>query len=114
MTAYPGQGLGYARSTKEELDFMSDFALETGMVLDPVYSGKAMYHFVTNILEAEPEKFRNTNIVFIHTGGTLGMFDKGDELMSKLQEIGPAKRLDIYGKPDFGVDISKELESPKS
>ena len=110
VTAYPGQGLGYARSTKEELDFISDFSLETGIVLDPVYSGKAMYHFITNVLAAEPEKFQNTNIVFIHTGGTLGMFDKGDELISKLQEISPVKRLDIYGKPDFGVDISKELE----
>jgi hypothetical protein len=27
------------------------------MVLDPVSSGKAMYHFITNLSEAEPESF---------------------------------------------------------
>jgi D-cysteine desulfhydrase len=45
MTAHQGKGLGYASSTPEELEFVSQFAVDTGIVLDPVYSGKALYHF---------------------------------------------------------------------
>jgi hypothetical protein len=67
MTVYQGKGLGYATSTSEELDFVTDFALETGVVLDPVYSGKALYHFIKHVFE-HSEKFRGTNILFWHTG----------------------------------------------
>jgi D-cysteine desulfhydrase len=68
MTAHQGKGLGYATSTPEELNFVKDFALETGVVLDPVYSGKALYHFLTSVLEGDAENFRGKNILFWHTG----------------------------------------------
>jgi hypothetical protein len=68
MTVHQGKGLGYAASTSAELDFVTDFALETGIVLDPVYSGKGLYHFMTHVLEQDPEKYRGTNILFWHTG----------------------------------------------
>jgi 1-aminocyclopropane-1-carboxylate deaminase/D-cysteine desulfhydrase-like pyridoxal-dependent ACC family enzyme len=48
----------------------SDFALETCVVLDPVHSGKALYHFMKHVLEQDPEKFRGKNILFWHTGTT--------------------------------------------
>ncbi len=35
VTVHQGKGLGYASSTKEELEFIAKFALETGIVLDP-------------------------------------------------------------------------------
>jgi 1-aminocyclopropane-1-carboxylate deaminase/D-cysteine desulfhydrase-like pyridoxal-dependent ACC family enzyme len=35
VTLHQGKGLGYASSTEEELEFISRFALETGIVLDP-------------------------------------------------------------------------------
>ena len=34
-------GLGYAQSTEEELKFITEVSRQTGVVLDPVYSGKA-------------------------------------------------------------------------
>lgn len=89
------------------MDFVSDFATETGIVLDPMYSGKALYHFMTEIFSADPERFRGNNILFIHTGGALGLFEKGDHLVTTLEHIAPVKRLDIYGKnlPD-SVDLT--------
>jgi D-cysteine desulfhydrase len=74
MTVHQGKGLGYAASTSEELDFVTDFALETCVVLDPVYSGKALYHFMKHVLEQDPEKFRGKNILFWHTGTSMLSF----------------------------------------
>lgn len=109
MIAHAGKGLGYALSTDDELQFVSQFALETGIVLDPVYSGKAMYHFINEVLTKDPGKFRGSSILFVHTGGSLGLFDKGEDLLPTLQRIAPSRRLDIYGKDSPGaVDISKE------
>ena len=70
MIAYHGKGLGYAVSTPEELQFITNVALETGIVLDPVYSGKALYHFCKEVLEGgeEAEKFRGKRLLFWHTG----------------------------------------------
>jgi D-cysteine desulfhydrase len=90
MTVHQGKGLGYAVATEEELAFCQQFAIETGIVLDPVYTGKALYHFVTHIVD---ETFRDSTVLFWHTGGGLGMYDKGDDLI-----LSPlAKRLDVYG-----------------
>jgi D-cysteine desulfhydrase len=110
MTAHSGKGLGYAQSTQDELEFVSNFALETGIVLDPVYSGKAMYHFINEVLAKDPEKYRGCSLLFVHTGGSLGLFDKGDDLMPTLQRIAPSRRLDIYGKDlPNSADISQEV-----
>jgi D-cysteine desulfhydrase len=113
MIAHQGKGLGYASSTPEELDFITNLALETGIVLDPVYSGKALYHFFTSVLGGdEAESYRGKNLLFWHTGGALGLFDKGDDMLSKLTEISPAKRLDVYGKGlENGIDISKPVST---
>jgi hypothetical protein len=44
-------------------------------------------------------------------GGALGLFDKGDSIMSTLAELSPTKRLDVYGKdPQHGIDISNPVE----
>jgi len=98
LTAHQGKGLGYATSTQEELDFITNFASETGIVLDPVYSGKALYHFVTHELVERPEIYRNTNVLFWHTGGSLGNYDKIDSLSKTLRQLSPVTRLDVYGK----------------
>ena len=106
MVVHQGKGLGYAQSTADELDFVAQFAQATGMVLDPVYSGKALYQFV-KVMEENPDDFRDSNVLFWHTGGALGMFDKVASLTSKVADISPVERLDVYGK-GIGVDISKE------
>ena len=95
---HQGKGLGYASSSQEEIDFITQFAVETGIVLDPVYSGKALYHFVKHVLEEDPEAYRGSNVLFWHTGGALGLFDKEKEL--SVNGVSPVKRLDVYGKND--------------
>jgi 1-aminocyclopropane-1-carboxylate deaminase/D-cysteine desulfhydrase-like pyridoxal-dependent ACC family enzyme len=107
LTVHNGKGLGYAISTPEELAFVASFARETGIVLDPVYSGKALYRFY-QVMKERPEQFRDRNVVFWHTGGALGLYDKANEMTTLLQQQGPCLRLDVYGNKEQGtVDISR-------
>lgn len=70
-------GRGYALSQNEELDFIRDFAQLEGLVLDPVYTGKCMYGFANEVRKGS---FRNSkNVLFIHTGGLLGLFPVRDQ-----------------------------------
>lgn len=45
------QGTGYARSTQAELEFITNVARTTGVLMDPVYSGKALYHLIRELNE---------------------------------------------------------------
>lgn len=105
ITVHHSKGRGYAISTEEELEFISKFSLETGIALDPVYSGKALYHFLTKVLEENPHDFTNSNILFWHTGGALGIYEKGDELSNRLDANSGVKRIDIYGKKSDGANV---------
>ena len=70
-------GDGYAVSRTEELDFICDFAEAEGIVLDPVYTGKAMKGLYTEIKKGT---FKDSkNILFIHTGGLFGLFSKRNQ-----------------------------------
>ncbi len=67
-------GLGYALSTKEEMAFIMEIAQSEGLILDPVYTGKA---FRGLIREIEKGQFNaSQNILFIHTGGLMGFVPK--------------------------------------
>ena len=80
ITIYPGQGIGYARSTTEELEFILRVSRSTGITLDPVYSGKALYHFAA-VMKSQPDVFREgQKILFLHTGGQFGLYEKTDQL----------------------------------
>lgn len=70
-------GDGYAVSRTEELDFICDFAEAEGIVLDPVYTGKAMRGLYTEIKKGTFKESKN--ILFIHTGGLFGLFSKRDQ-----------------------------------
>lgn len=94
VTVYNGKGNGYAFSTDNELDFITTFAIETGIVLDPVYTGKALYYFLTTVLEEDPEVYRDTNILFWHTGGSIGLYDKGDDLLERMSQSSHVIRID--------------------
>ncbi len=67
-------GRGYALSTKEEIDFIKKFAVEEGILLDTVYTGKAMYGLMQDIKKDKYEK--GSKILFVHTGGAFGNFSK--------------------------------------
>lgn len=75
-------GLGYAKSTKEELQFMQKFTMDEGIVIDPVYTGKCMLGLYNEIKKGTFEN--SNNILFIHTGGALGWTkEKINMLMGK-------------------------------
>lgn len=106
MIVHQGKGLGYAKSTPEELEFVSSFARETGIVLDPVYSGKALYKFYKDVLlEDTGGEYHGQSVLFWHTGGALGLYDKCDDLIASLKDVSPCQRLDVYGKGN-GIDLS--------
>ena len=63
-------GKGYALSRQDEIDFISDLARKEGIILDPVYTGKAMYGLVSEIKKGSFKD--HENILFIHTGGIFG------------------------------------------
>jgi D-cysteine desulfhydrase len=65
-------GLGYARSRPEELATIRDVCRSDGVVLDPVYTGKAFHGIVTE-LRRDARRFGPT-IAFLHTGGLFGLF----------------------------------------
>jgi 1-aminocyclopropane-1-carboxylate deaminase len=62
---------GYAKVTEELVGFINDFKKETGISLDPVYTGKLLYG-VYDLIKSDyfPE---NSRILAIHTGGLQGI-----------------------------------------
>ncbi|OAE25061.1 hypothetical protein AXG93_1731s1020 [Marchantia polymorpha subsp. ruderalis] len=73
------KGAGYAISSPEELKIVKDVAEQTGLILDPVYSGKAVNGFLKDMKE-NPSYWQGRKVLFVHTGGLLGMYDKVDQL----------------------------------
>jgi D-cysteine desulfhydrase len=65
-------GLGYAKSRPEELATIRDVCRTDGIVLDPVYTGKA-FHGVVQELKKDPKRF-GAAVAFLHTGGMFGLF----------------------------------------
>lgn len=65
-------GAGYARSRPEELATIRELCRSDGVVLDPVYTGKA-FHGVCMELDRDPARFGAT-VAFLHTGGMFGLF----------------------------------------
>jgi len=79
MTMFKVKGLGYAMNTPEELKFVKDIVAATGIMLDPVYSGKAAYGMLKD-MSKNPTKWEGRKVLFVHTGGFLGLYDKVDQL----------------------------------
>ncbi|WP_321369386.1 D-cysteine desulfhydrase family protein [uncultured Desulfuromusa sp.] len=75
-------GRGYALSQPQELEAIRDLARLEGVVLDPVYTGKAYYAMISE-LEKNPECF-GSRIVFLHTGGLFGLFSITEQMAELL------------------------------
>lgn len=71
-------GRGYSLSRPEELALLSEIARTEGIILDPVYTGKAFFGMIQE-LSKNPRMF-GERIVFIHTGGLFGLFPKANEI----------------------------------
>ncbi|MGV8119452.1 MAG: D-cysteine desulfhydrase family protein [Candidatus Xenobiia bacterium LiM19] len=70
-------GRGYALSRPEELRLIHDLARHTGVILDPVYNGKAFYCLMEECRRGRFNK--STTVVFLHSGGIFGLFPKKRE-----------------------------------
>eukprot|EP00962_Isochrysis_galbana_P045531 scaffold17958_cov99-Isochrysis_galbana.AAC.3 len=93
LSIYQGRGAGYAKSTDDELRMAARVSAASGVLLDPVYSGKALYHFCA-AARAVPEAFRESRVLFWHTGGQISMFDKVQQLKAVLPK-GQVQRLNV-------------------
>lgn len=70
LDGYVGQGYGVAGS--EIFELITELARLEGLVLDPVYTGKA---FAGMLAEIDAGRFAGCrDIVFVHTGGIFGLF----------------------------------------
>jgi D-cysteine desulfhydrase len=65
-------GRGYAQSSPAELEFLAKVARVEGVLVDPVYTGKALFGLYQE-LKKNPVKY-GSRVLFIHTGGGFGLF----------------------------------------
>lgn len=73
VIAYDDQvGPGYGQPTPEMVDAIRLLARLEGIFLDPVYSGKGMAGLIDRVRTGHFSK--DETIVFIHTGGAVGLF----------------------------------------
>jgi D-cysteine desulfhydrase len=73
------RGPGYAKTYPRLLEMIGRLAREEGILLDPVYTGKAFLAMVDLLdrNEIPPED----DVVFVHTGGIFSLFAYRDELL---------------------------------
>lgn len=71
-------GGGYAINSPEDFEIIKEIASNEAIILDPVYTGKAMKGMIAEIEKGSFDKYEN--ILFIHTGGLFGVFPKADEM----------------------------------
>jgi D-cysteine desulfhydrase len=65
-------GPGYAQATAQGLELVRRAARDDGVLVDPVYTGKALLGIATRA--REPGGLPAPRIVFFHTGGSFGLF----------------------------------------
>jgi len=65
-------GPGYAVAQPEVYSLIKELATLEGLLLDPVYTGKAFYGMLSELQKGRFDDL--TDILFIHTGGGFGLF----------------------------------------
>jgi D-cysteine desulfhydrase len=72
------KGPAYAVASPEQRRFIVQVARACGLVLDPVYTGKALFGLAQAV--AREGALVGKRVLFIHTGGLPGLLAQGDEL----------------------------------
>ena len=72
---------GYAKTTPELIDFLNTFFKQTGILLDPIYTGKMVFGVIDLIKKNYFPK--DANVLMIHTGGLQGI----EGMNMKLQKL---------------------------
>jgi D-cysteine desulfhydrase len=75
-------GAGYGKAGASELALIRDMARREGILLDPVYSGRA-FHGMWKEIERDRARF-GERVVFVHTGGIFGLLADADELLREI------------------------------
>uniref|UniRef100_H2ZNN3 Tryptophan synthase beta chain-like PALP domain-containing protein n=1 Tax=Ciona savignyi TaxID=51511 RepID=H2ZNN3_CIOSA len=68
------KGAGYGLTNKQDHEFLHQIALQTGILCDPVYTGKAVKGLVAE-LNINPKRFQGNRVLYIHTGCVFGLYD---------------------------------------
>ena len=84
LSIYDGGRLGYGITNKEELEMIARVGAASGVLLDHVYTGKALFHFAEHA-RSNPEQFRGKRILFWHTGGLPGLEARSQELVGLVE-----------------------------
>ena len=69
-------GSGYGKPTDAMIEAINILARTEGILLDPVYSGKGMAGLIDLIRKGHFNA--SENVVFLHTGGSVGLFGYND------------------------------------
>jgi D-cysteine desulfhydrase len=68
---------GYKKINRSKLQLVNKFFRESGILLDPAYTGKAFCGFYDKFIR----KNKRSNILFLHTGGLFGTFGRRREYL---------------------------------
>jgi D-cysteine desulfhydrase len=69
---------GYKNISSDKLKLIKKFAQQTGIILDPAYTGKAFNAFYDYFLFEKS----NRKVLFVHTGGIFGVFGKRQQYLN--------------------------------
>lgn len=69
---------GYKHISDDKVDLFRAFAKQTGILLDPTYTGKAFFAFNDLFLKGK----KTTKTLFLHTGGIYGAFAKRSKYLN--------------------------------
>ena len=73
------KGPGYGIPYDEQIRWMKRAARVEGLLLDPVYTGKAFYGLVSQIQKKRLGS--KDHVLFIHTGGLFGLFPQREKFL---------------------------------
>jgi D-cysteine desulfhydrase len=76
------KGPAYGTMSDEQKRFLVRVARATGLVLDPVYTGKALFGLAKAVERGEIAQ--GARVLFLHTGGLPGLLAQGEELREAL------------------------------
>jgi D-cysteine desulfhydrase len=76
------KGPAYAVMSDEQKRFLVKVARDTGLIMDPVYTGKALFGVAQAVARGDIR--RGARVLFLHTGGLPGLLAQGEELRSVL------------------------------
>ena len=73
VEGYLGEAYGVA--SQEIFDLIAELGRTEGLLLDPVYTGKAFYGMLSELAKGEAGRLPGAKqVVFVHTGGLFGLF----------------------------------------